>query len=44
VHRSPLAAEASDHLPVKAIIASRHAKSRTGPKARSAELREAATC
>jgi endonuclease/exonuclease/phosphatase family metal-dependent hydrolase len=36
VHRSPLAAEASDHLPVKAIIASRHAKSKTGPKARFA--------
>jgi len=42
-HRSPLAAEASDHLPVKAIIASRHAKSKTGPKARLvAQAREEA--
>ena len=42
VHRSPLAARASDHLPVKAIIASRHAKSKAGPKARLGLPREAA--
>ncbi len=43
VHRSALAARASDHLPVKAIVASRHAKSKTGPKARFSAPREAVT-